>query len=275
MKRRTPQINDLEQNIFELQYFGYTILQNQVPDHAKYLKLIQEISASQNSSNKSLHDERINDSLVYNLQNKHIDFIKLLSNTGVQSLLKHFLNDEYYQVQDSSLPNFILSYYNARSSGKFLDLHIDSMVPAAGEFTWAMQAAFVLEDMDEKNGCTVVIPGSHLTGKYTNRQLNKRVPIIAKAGDVAIWDSRLWHGTLDNISGNSRWVLIATFTRWWIKQTMNMTVRLPEEIYGGLTNEEKSMLGFCSIPPVDEYGSIHTKKSHAELKKFVRDYQLP
>lgn len=122
-----------------------------------------------------------------------------------------------------------MSNYNARSSGKFLDLHIDSLVPARGDFTWAMQAAFVLEDMDEENRFTVVEPANHQSGNYSDRPLTKRCPLSAKAGDIVIWDSRLWHGTLDNMADRSRLVLIATFTRWWVKQSMDMTRKLPEE----------------------------------------------
>ena len=129
--------------------------------------------------------------------------------------------------------------------------------------------------MNETNGCTVVVPGSHQSGRYSDRSLKKRIPLIAEAGDIAIWDSRLWHGTLDNLSNKSRWVLIATFTRWWVKQSMDMTRKLPQDIYEQLTDAEKLMLGFCSIPPFDETGSIHTKKSYEELKPNVADYWLP
>lgn len=263
---------DFQQCVAELQTYGYTIIEGGNKDFKKHLQLVRDISKTAESTNKSLHADRAQDHLIYNLQNKDVEFIKLLSNPLVQDILRAFLNDDYYQVQDAGIPNFILNYYNARSSGKFLDLHIDSLVPAHGNFTWAMQAAFVLEDMDEENGCTVVIPGSHQSGRYSDRSLAKRYPLTAKAGDIAIWDSRLWHGTLDNISGRSRWVLIATFTRWWVKQSMDMTRKLPEAIYAQLTDSEKLLLGFCSIPPADESGSIHTKKSLSELLPKVADY---
>ena len=46
----------------------------------------------------------------------------------------------------------------------------------------------------------------------------KAKPILTSAGDLVIWDSRLWHGAKENHSNNDRWSLISTFTRWWIKQ---------------------------------------------------------
>ena len=263
---------NIENHIREIETYGYTIIRNGNPNFKEHLKLIKSFESISTKENKALHDERASDGVIYNLQNLDISFVNLLREPAVVEIVKKLLNDEYYQVMDSSNPNYILNYFNARSSGKFLDLHIDSYVPSPGDYTWVMQVAYVLEDMNEDNGCTVVVPGSHRSGRYTDRLLEKRVPLIAKAGDIALWDSRLWHGTLDNLSGNSRWVLIATFTRWWIKQTMDITRSLPNEIYLKLTNEEKLMLGFCSIPPTSEFGSIHTKKNYEHLKENVSDY---
>jgi ectoine hydroxylase-related dioxygenase (phytanoyl-CoA dioxygenase family) len=264
---------DVSQLIREINAYGYTIIPGGNPNYKESLDQITLINKKLvDQSNKSLHAERSADNIVYNLQNKHENFVHILRNKYVEQIAHHFLSDEFYQVMSKDKPNYILSYYNARSSGKFLDLHIDTHVPAHGDFTWAMQAAYVLEDMDEQNGCTVVVPGSHMFGKYTDRELTKRIPIIAKAGDIVMWDSRLWHGTLDNISGKSRWVLIATFTRWWVKQSMDMTRGLPQEIYDKLDEAEKLLLGFCSIPPSDETGSIHTKKDYSSLLRNVTDY---
>ena len=263
---------DVSQHIKEIESYGYTVITQGLKTHSEILSLVKKISLNESYANKQLHSERANDKLIYNLQNKDAAFIKLLSDSKLVQIFKHFLNDDFYQVMDNSFPNYILNYYNSRSSGNFLDLHIDSSVPSPGNFTWAMQAAFVLEDMNTQNGCTVVVPGSHLSGKYSDRDLKMRVPLEAKAGDIAIWDSRLWHGTMENTSGKSRWVLIATLTRWWVKQSMDMVRSLPQDVYEKLTDAEKLLIGFCSIPPRDESGSIHTKKDYKSLKPLVSDY---
>jgi ectoine hydroxylase-related dioxygenase (phytanoyl-CoA dioxygenase family) len=135
-----------------------------------------------------------------------------------------------------------------------------------------MQFAFVLEDTDEMNGCTVVIPGSHQSGEYTDRDMKKRLPVTAKAGDLICWDSRLWHGTLPNKSNRSRWVLMATLGMWWIKPSMDITRNLPEKIYSGLTNRQKVLLGYCSIPPINEFERTNTKCGHDFIKPTVSDY---
>ena len=204
---------------------------------------------------------------VYNLQNKDIDFIRLLlENKEIEYILIKFLNDKWYKQIHQDQPNYILRSFGARSSNSSLPLHIDSFIPYKGNETIAMQVVIVLEDMSVENGCTVAIPGSHQTGEYAdNTKFDKATPLLLKAGDIAIWDSRLWHGTTTNKTNETRWAIIATFTRWWVKQHFDITKSLPENIKTQLSQKEKSILGFASIPHLSEYEGIEIKKGYNEL----------
>ncbi len=219
-------------------------------------------------------DRDMEDRMIYNLQNKDKIFIDILDEVAVRAILIAMLNDPYYRFLPPEEPNYILGYYNARTSGKTLDLHIDSGIPAPGNRTWCMQVAFVLEDMTEENGCTIVVPGSHLTGEYTDRELQNVKSLHAKAGDILLWDSRLWHGTRENTTKESRWALIATMKMWWMKQSMDITRSLSQGMYEQLTPRQKALLGFCSIPPKDETGRINTKTGYDALLPQVKDYYL-
>ena len=189
---------------------------------------------------------------------------------------KYFLNDEYYRFLDPNLPNFTLNYYNARSSGKKLDLHIDSHIPFPGDHATMMQFVFLLEDSNEANGCTVVVPKSHQSGQYTDRSLDlsSLTKLEGKKGDFIIWDSRLWHGTLENVSKVSRWALIATFGRWWIKPSIDIVRSVDSKIYEKCTDIEKQLLGFCSIPPRDPLDRINTKCGFDFLKSKLDEYNF-
>lgn len=210
-----------------------------------------------------------NQAIVYNLQNKDIYFLKLLFRSAeVGSILKHYLNDPWYKSIPAEEPNYILRGYIARSSQESLPLHLDSFIPYQGSQVIAMQCAIILEDQDEGNGCTLVVPGSHKSGNYAPQEARcDAVPIHSKAGDVVIWDSRLWHGALANHSERSRWSLIATFTRWWIKQSFNFTGSLPSHIFRELTDAQKAILGFCSIPFNDETEGIDMKLGYDALHR--------
>ncbi len=211
---------------------------------------------------------------IYNLQNKNYHFLSLLLKSDIITpILMHFLNDQWHKAIDLSEPNYILRSFSARNNNTAAPMHIDSYIPYMGEHLISMQAVIILEDQYKENGCTSVIPGSHQSGEYVSQdEANNATPIESKAGDVVIWDSRVWHGTFDNHSGASRWSLIATFVRWWIKQGYRITENLPQEIYQQLNNSEKAVLGFCSRPLDDEQAGIDFKKSYDCLKPKVSDY---
>lgn len=215
--------------------------------------------------------------VVYNLQNKDVEFIRtILGHQTLRALLMKLLNDEWYQQIPKENPNYILRTMVARNGKEAgLPLHIDSFIPNSGPYSWIAQVSFVLEDQYEENGCTIVVPGSHKSGRYaTPEDMKDAIPIISKAGDMVLWDSRLWHGTTNNTTSKTRWAMIATFARWWVKQSYDVTGALPREIYHQLTNEEKSILGFCSCPPRDEMHRIDIKAGYEVLETTTGGSQV-
>jgi ectoine hydroxylase-related dioxygenase (phytanoyl-CoA dioxygenase family) len=210
-----------------------------------------------------------NQAVVYNLQNKDIYFLQLLfGSADVHYTLRHFLNDRWYKPIPADDPNYILRGFVSRSSQDSMPLHIDSMVPYQGAHVISMQASIILEDQDEENGCTLVVPGSHQSGEYvTQEAMQNAIPLRSQAGDVVLWDSRLWHGALANHSTRTRWALIATFARWWLKQSFNITDGLPTEIFNALTDSQKAMLGYCSVPFLNESEGIDMKLGYEALHR--------
>ena len=210
--------------------------------------------------------------LIWNLQYKHPYFLELMfSSKEVERILIRLLNDTWYKSIPQDKPNYILRTYAARSSIDALPLHIDSFVPYTGDTVIAMQHAIILEDMGEANGGTLVVPGSHKAGEYVQQTAVKdAIPIDAKAGDAVVWDSRIWHGATANPSGETRWALFATFNRWWIKQSFKITEHLPREIYDTLSDQQKAVLGFCSIPYGDESEGVDMRRGYEALERGLR-----
>lgn len=207
----------------------------------------------------------LNQPNVYNLQNKKLFFIDLLlGNKQIEEILIYFLNDKWYKQIPQDKPNYILRSYGARSSNEALPLHIDSFIPYKGDEVIAMQVAIVLEDQTEENGCTVVVPGTHQSGQYADNKTDLPIiPLTPKAGDIVIWDSRLWHGTTKNQTQGTRWAIISTFCRYWLKQQFNIPEDMKDsDIVEKLIPQDKSILGFNSIPPINEYEGIEMKKGY-------------
>jgi ectoine hydroxylase-related dioxygenase (phytanoyl-CoA dioxygenase family) len=214
---------------------------------------------------------------IYNLQREDVHFTRIFtSNPLVMTILRGLLNDSWYRQIPQEQPNFILRSLLGRSSGAgAMPLHIDSFVPSNGKYCIACQVAVILEDQTPQRGCTVVVPGSHRSDDYADQSaIADAVPIQTRAGDIVIWDSRLWHGALGNTTGSSRWSLIATFVRWWMKQNFDITGTLPERIYEVLTDDEKAVLGYCSLPPRDEMERPDMKTGHDQLKTTVAAYRV-
>ena len=203
---------------------------------------------------------------MYGLHNLDKIFIDLIYSNEIESILKPFLNDKYYRFIPEEEPNYILNYFNARSSGNKLDLHIDSHIPYVGEHIFMMQVVFLLEKSFKDNGCTIVVPGSHNSGKYTDRSIEKVTYLEGEPGDMIIWDSRIWHGTTENITSNTRWAIVSTFSQWWVKQANDIPKGFKESIYKTLSDKQKQLMGFCSIPPEDPTERVNTKCGYDFLK---------
>lgn len=249
---------------------GYCIIPQVLePYQVEYLLLLikEQYSDTKDRISQDVPYLNQNQPNVYNLQNKDINFTQtLLGLKEVEEILIHFLNDKWYKQIPQNQPNYILRSFGARSSNSALPLHIDSFIPYKGEEVSTMQVVIALENFTLDNGCTLVIPGSHLSGEYANEiNSNKLIPLEAKAGDIIIWDSRIHHSTTCNKTNNTRWAMVATFCRWWIKQHFDITSSLPYFIYDNLTPKEKSILGFASIPPKTEFDAIEMKKGYEDL----------
>jgi ectoine hydroxylase-related dioxygenase (phytanoyl-CoA dioxygenase family) len=256
--------------IKEIEKNGFCVIKKFLPKKT-VLELLKKVNFHYNRNKHrnyiGIPSRDNKDKILYNLQNKDHKFIKILTNKKILKIAKYFLNDETYKFLPSKKPNFIINYFNARSSGNKLDLHIDSWIPYLGKKTHMMQFVFLLEKSTEDNGCTIVVKKSHRSGQFSNNKSKKIISITGEPGDLIIWDSRLWHGTKENKSNVSRWAIVTTISSWWVKQAMDMPKSLPKKILKKCSNLEKQLLGFCSIPPVDETERINTKCGYEILEK--------
>jgi len=205
---------------------------------------------------------------IFDLVSKRTDFLELFTHGSIGKYLKYFLNDKYYKSIDAEYPNYIIRSLLARSSKDSMPWHIDSFIPYCGKLVSVMQVSIYLEKSTLKTGCTRVIPGSHLSGRYSTQTKHGTTPVLLEAspGYVAIWDSRLWHSTTKNTSNNSRWAIIGTFCRWYIKQGFDYPKSLTEK-YKSLSIESQIVLGYASKVPLNEFEKTEVKGSLEELKK--------
>ena len=202
--------------------------------------------------------------LVYNLQAKDPLFCDLLfARPVLGTVLRELLNDPWYRAIPPEEPNYILRSLLARSSRGALPLHVDSFVPLRGPHPLVVQWALALQPSTATTGATVVVTGSHDSGEWADPAAHGRAEVVElDPGDVLVWDGRLWHGTTENASDADRWLVVATFCRWWMKQAWDIPGTLPTETYERLTPSQRAVMGFCSVPFPDETAGIDFRRGH-------------
>jgi hypothetical protein len=271
---------NFKQDIKNLNYYGYTILKNFLKkDKCQYYIDLIEKYANDDYGKKL--EEKINTGWdggwIHNLQNKDLEFLKLITDEYLEKIFKHKLNDKFYRSQEGDDPNYILQLFSARSSGKqYLDLHTDMRSKSTYDSTLGLTVLWYLTDTNKENGCTFLVPGSHNlnlkegeNSYITDRDFKNVLPIEVEAGDVIIFDQGIWHGAFENKTSQKPWRLMAGLHRWWIKQSFDIPSSLPNKLYQNLSDKEKSILGFCSIPPKDEFERLSMSSKYNDLKKEI------
>ena len=214
--------------------------------------------------------------LIFNLQAKDKIFLKLIENDLMNKINIYFLNDKNYRSIDKKLPNYILSQFVARSSGKEpCVIHMDDKCPTTSSTVNYLQWGIPLADTSSKNGCSTLLEKSHKFGIEKPKQFNKDFKNIElKKGDVVVWDGRIWHGARENNSNKDRWVIIVTFTRWFFKPHYDIARSFPKKYYKFLNLKLKIILGFASISKSSEKmgliqrGDIKSANNYLIKKKF-------
>ena len=144
-----------------------------------------------------------------------------------------------------------------------LPWHIDSFIPYQGSNPWIIVVTIPLEPYTINNGCFQVVKGSHQFGKYVSQKSNKNVTSVeADPGDAIIWNGGIWHRTAPNFSKSTRWSLIYSFCRWWIKPSFNHSQTIPTKMLTQLNNEELTLLDYFANIPNSEHDKADLKSGY-------------
>ncbi len=237
-------------------------------DYEKYATMY----ASSNATDHGLNNKD-REKIVYNLHNKDIRYFDLCDHPKVLPIIKDLLQEGSYQ---NSQP-FNLQGFDARSPGPHTDaqqLHLDSNLPGQGGYPLLMVAIFMLDDFTVESGATRIVPGSHLRSDYAenNKKYDEELSVEAKKGSVLIFNGALWHGGGKKQNDASRWAVIPSYGRWFIKPAFNFSENIPAHIFEQLTDERKALLGLNSCPPKDEFTRVTRRSTKYEWQS---NYDLP
>ena len=124
-----------------------------------------------------------------------------------------------------------------------------------------------LSDCDEPGmGNLEVIPGSHLWNDYLPRTPGETpegaIQVQAKAGDVTLFERRIWHGRSTNLSDRTRMVVFYGYSPRWIVQREFPSADQLEAAAGDPLRRQ--LIG------APDWDSCHVGKAELPLTQYVQ-----
>lgn len=148
--------------------------------------------------------------------------------------------------------NFIISNFTANialpGSGS-MKLHSDQalVVPPPWQQPWALNIIWCLTDVNERNGATRYVPGSHHYRTFEDLPSNaeqRTRAFEAPAGSIVAMEGRVWHTSGCNMTNDEeRAMLFGYYTMDFIRQQVNWEVTLSASTKASLSDEARQRLG--------------------------------
>ncbi len=279
MKARTIEKECIERGIAEVREVGYTVFENVLTSDAAahYRTLCKD--SYERYARHYVSSARVGNfhgdsgvKLIYNLHNKSDDFLALIFDENVitvcDDLLRagSYLDQEPWQIQQTQARGLV-------GECEAQQLHIDSRLPGTGH-PLVLQFFWVLDEFGPRNGATRVVPRSHHQAAFAEPDTvyPDEVTLECPAGSLAVVDGSVWHGSGPKYSEEERWIIIGTYSRWFVKPSFDLTRNTPAELVSKLTDRQKEIMGFRSRAPKDEFTRV-TRRS--DIDEWDDGYQLP
>ena len=254
--------------------YGYCLLKDALSREqvdALYARVLEQLEAEvQLGKNNVLPDRK---QLVRFLLNKGRVFRDIVFQASVHDVIRHVLGEEY-----------LLSAYHAHVAhpGTTTAFHTDQfwMPPPTNERKQTLlkpgsvtragnrgrhvggeeamapktiapavvcNTMWMLDDFTADNGATLVVPGSHLSGRQPDPDLDSNanwVPAAAPAGTVLALEGRLWHSTGVNTTNRYRTGLTINFCAPQFRQQENFLLGTLPEVVEEASPELLALMGF-------------------------------
>lgn len=120
-----------------------------------------------------------------------------------------------------------------------------------------MQILVMMDDFTPENGATRLMPRSHLSPDRPDPEAFARSAqsAVGRAGQIVVWDSRVWHAAGANVQDARRRALTLTFTRPFFKPQFDYCRHLGFEYCAARSGPVQQVLGYHARVPasLDEW----------------------
>ena len=185
--------------------------------------------------------------------------VNMLPNKGREfiDLLLHPIPRAYCQGIFGN-PNFHLGSSTGlilRKGAEPMVVHCDQQyIPLMTDRPLLVNFMICLTDFTEAMGATRVIPRSHKFDHFPtvsgnangafNPEPYETVPVLCEAGDVIVFESRVWHQSGQHNSDNTRYSITTFWCQSWLKPMDDYVQSLHDDVYRSLKPDELEVLGF-------------------------------
>ena len=210
---------DLEQNVSELDAYGFTIVPKDkvASDEVRerlttaVLRIAGERTgiehALESNGNRGQYDtqpHKDNQYLLFYLLMEDRVFEEWLLNPTMITLARYLMDD---MVQLSSMTSFVKwkgtwqeSEPNEQPPANTMGLHSDSPGSSRGNlpqgYANVCNSAYCLTDYTRRDGAIAMVPGSHHWARQPRpgEGEDQAIPVEAPAGSLIVWHGNTWHG---------------------------------------------------------------------------------
>ena len=186
-------------------------------------------------------------------------FLDLIGDEHLFELVEEILGENaiLYSCTSSSMPPF--------SGNAASEPHVDCPILLPG-YPLRIGVMLPLVDFTDRNGGTTVFPRSQNFETLSESEYgNGAKPLDLKAGDMFIFNARLWHSGGINQTGEWRHALTFNWCRPWMKQYINMPKLLGSGAKQVLGETALRRLGYFSQPP-ESYEEFYDQRI---VRKFL------
>lgn len=240
-------------HLYQLQTSGYTFLRGALSTaHLDALRagidvMLEEDDATWGTAELEALGQR---GALRNLCDAGEPFVELLVNSPIYPILDQLLDNEYVLHSYDGL--VLLPGY-----GRFpWDFHTD-FTPLTGvcfpaNRTFGINCLYYLDDATEMNGATWLVPASHrcvLPKPVAAELAELACQSLGRAGDVLLFDARIWHCAGENHSNRARRLIKILYCSPWLQPQMNYAGAISPDVRTGLDARTLHLIGVGVAPP--------------------------
>ena len=238
----------------QLDQHGFLLLEGLIPPDTttRLRECALALAAAEQKTGKS-HTYLTNDTAqrVWNLVDKGKPFEEAIQEPKMLATMEYLLGT------DCTLSSFTVNvlYPGAPDAGLHIDYPLSGLPTPRPSFAMVANSVWFLDDWTLENGATSCVPGSHRRLEALPESgvaYADELQICGPRGSVLIVNGAIWHGSSENRTNVPRVGLLGFFCRSMLKPQQAHLELVSDEVISRATPTLKRLLGFDSLPNMND-----------------------